>query len=211
MDKRLIAMYLEEAKRIAGRSDCLSRKVGAVIGDTTRYKVCGSGWNASPLQSAGLGCRDMGVCAKRSAGYGSGEGHEKCLAIHAEVHALLNLFSNKDCSIEPWFPFRDKALFVTHLPCSNCAKVLIQCGIKDVYYSESYPDEESISMFKKYDVNLHKPPETADDELVQRLEGSFKKVVEGCMKKASDRDRTGEENPIAEIFNQELKKLSDRY
>lgn len=75
------------------------------------------------------------------------EGHEletKYLyVVHSERNAILNYRgSNKD--------FENAKLYVTLFPCNECAKEIIQVGIKEVYYIEDkYADTNSIKASKK--------------------------------------------------------------
>lgn len=149
MKKELILKYMVEAVRVAERSDCLSRKVGAVIGSPDGFYIYATGWNASPLSFLEKGCSHKKKCQKRDYGFASGQGHEFCRAIHAEVRALMEALTK-----ESYFT-NDKAMFVTHLPCANCAKMIIDCDITDVYYLEPYPDKASVQLFAEYDVALH--------------------------------------------------------
>ena len=51
--------------------------------------------------------------------------------IHAEANALMKLVQSTDSSV-------GSVLFVTHLPCIECAKLVYQAGIKEVYYINDY-------------------------------------------------------------------------
>ncbi len=79
----------------------------------------------------------------------SGERHELCRGLHAEqnviIQAAVHGVSLLGCDI-----------FCTHLPCLICTKMLINCGVKNIYYLEGYPDELSKDMLKEAGITLHK-------------------------------------------------------
>ena len=47
-------------------------------------------------------------------------------------------------------------LYVTMSPCYQCAKLIIQSGITDVFYSEEYRDKKGIELLKKANINVNK-------------------------------------------------------
>jgi dCMP deaminase len=111
--------FLDIAFRVAERSTCPRRMVGAVVVKDRRIK--GTGYNGS---AAGLPhCDDAGCLLVN--------GHCR-RTIHAEVNALL------ECSPEE----RDGAtIYVTDHPCAECAKLIISSGISRVVYAREYPPD----------------------------------------------------------------------
>ena len=77
------------------------------------------------------------------------DGH--CIAtIHAEMNALLY------CAKEG-IPVKDTICYVTHFPCLNCTKSLIQAGIKKIYYRNAYRmDEYAEELLEKNDIEYIK-------------------------------------------------------
>ena len=75
------------------------------------------------------------------------DGH--CIAtIHAEMNALLY------CAKEG-IPTKDTICYVTHFPCLNCTKALIQAGIREVVYKNAYRvDDYALSLFEKNNITL---------------------------------------------------------
>lgn len=71
--------------------------------------------------------------------YAPDRGMQRCTAVHAEMAAILNA-SGKD--------LRDKVLYTTTFPCSQCARQIAYVGIKKVVYVEPYPDPDSESFMK---------------------------------------------------------------
>ena len=71
------------------------------------------------------------------------------LVIHAELNAILN-------AAELGHSTKDATLYVTMLPCSNCAIAIAQAGIRRVVYKDTYKDLKSIEIFKKLNIILEK-------------------------------------------------------
>lgn len=117
-------------------SDCLRRQVGAVI--YKKGKILSTGFNASPN---GVTSCEITGCLREKLNVPSGERHELCKAIHAEQMALTNaLKNNVDVS--------KSIMYVTHKPCSICAKLIVNSGIKEVQYIEDYEDSLTDIIFK---------------------------------------------------------------
>ncbi|MCA9469848.1 MAG: hypothetical protein KC643_30990 [Nitrospira sp.] len=71
--------------------------------------------------------------------YAPDRGMQRCTAVHAEMAAILNA-GGKD--------LRDKVLYTTTFPCSQCARQIAYVGIKKVVYVEPYPDPDSESFMR---------------------------------------------------------------
>jgi dCMP deaminase len=114
-------------RQVAERSTCLRAKVGAVI--VRDKNILATGYNGAP---AGLPhCTDVGCLIYRST-TPSGDVEENCFrCIHAEMNAIAQAAKN-GASI------RDAAVYVTHTPCIQCFKVLINTGIKRIVYDKPY-------------------------------------------------------------------------
>lgn len=69
------------------------------------------------------------------------DGHEQ-MTIHAETNAIADA-AKRGISLD------GSSIYVTHMPCLNCAKVLIASGIKQIYYAEHYNDDEIVSILCK--------------------------------------------------------------
>ena len=71
--------------------------------------------------------------------------------LHAESNAIAKLARSNESG--------DKAsLFVTHSPCIECAKLIYQSGIKDVYYAHQYRNENGIDFLNKSGVVVEQLP-----------------------------------------------------
>jgi dCMP deaminase len=77
----------------------------------------------------------------------SGERHELCRGIHAEQNAIIQ-------AARHGVPIRGGTLYCTNLPCSICAKMIINAGIKGIFYAEGYADQMSEGMLAEADIDL---------------------------------------------------------
>ncbi|MDD5747821.1 MAG: cytidine/deoxycytidylate deaminase family protein [Actinomycetota bacterium] len=132
------------AKAVAERSTCLRRQVGALIVKDKR--ILATGYNGAPRGLAH--CLDIG-CMREEAKVASGHGHEMCRGLHAEQNAIVQA-ATYGVSIEGGI------LYSTHQPCVLCTKMLINCGISEIYYLESYPDPLAENLCEEAQVRLLK-------------------------------------------------------
>lgn len=118
-------VYMDFAKAIANRSSCKRLNVGTVITSTDFRKVLAVGYNGN---AAGL----PNGCDRDEVG--------NCGCLHSEENAAINCDSPR---------YVEKYVFVTHLPCTACAKRLINIGnVKKVFFEEDYRNREAIRLFK---------------------------------------------------------------
>ncbi|MCH8274961.1 MAG: dCMP deaminase family protein [Armatimonadetes bacterium] len=112
--------FMEIAKTVSTRATCRRRSVGAVI--VRDRRILTTGYNGAP--------RGVPHCEE----YGC-DITERCqLAAHAEQNAIAQAALN-GVSCE------DATLYVTCQPCTGCAKMLINAGIRRVVYEGDYPDD----------------------------------------------------------------------
>jgi len=136
--------FFEITKLVATRSTCIRRDVGAVIVKDKR--ILATGYNGAP---SGLPhCLDVG-CLREEMKIPSGERQEICRGIHAEQNALIQA-AKFGISVD------GASIYVTHHPCVVCAKLLINAGIREIFYLEDYPDELSKSLLKEAGVVMRK-------------------------------------------------------
>lgn len=121
--------FMDITKRIATRSTCLRRAVGAILVHDKR--IIASGYNGGPTGLAH--CLDIG-CLREKLGIPSGQQHELCRGIHAEQNAIIQA-ARYGVSIE------GATLYCTTQPCTQCTKMLINAGITEIVYAEGYPDD----------------------------------------------------------------------
>jgi dCMP deaminase len=119
--------FLTITRNVAERSTCTRAKVGAVI--VRDKNILATGYNGAP---AGMPhCLDVG-CLVYSSRTPSGEVEENCFrTIHAEINAIAQAAKN-GASI------RDADIYITHTPCIHCVKVLINTGIRRIFYEREY-------------------------------------------------------------------------
>ena len=130
------------ASLVSERSTCKRRAVGAVLVKDKR--ILATGYNGAPT---GLKhCLDIG-CLREDLNIPSGERHELCRGIHAEQNAIIQAAFHG-------VSIRDATLFCTNLPCSICAKIIINAGIKKVYYKSEYSDPMSEEMLKEAGIKV---------------------------------------------------------
>lgn len=130
--------FMEMAELTAKRSTCLRRNVGAVI--VQDKHIIATGYNGAPRGLAH--CGDLGGCLREKMGVPSGERHELCRALHAEQNAIIQA-ATLGHSIE------GSAIYVTHQPCSICAKMIINAGIERIVVKEGYPDEMAVQILEE--------------------------------------------------------------
>ena len=119
--------FLTITRNVAERSTCTRAKVGAVI--VRDKNILATGYNGAP---AGMPhCLDVG-CLIYASRTPSGENEENCFrTIHAEINAIAQAAKN-GASI------RDADIYITHTPCIHCVKVLINTGIRRIFYEREY-------------------------------------------------------------------------
>ena len=115
--------FMDIAFGVAERSTCDRAHVGAVLVRDRRMLT--TGYNGAP---AGLPhCDEVGHLMI--------DGH--CVrTLHAEQNAIIQAALHG-------IGTQDGTAYVTHQPCLNCAKMLINAGIRRVVYAGNYPDENS--------------------------------------------------------------------
>jgi dCMP deaminase len=139
-------------RQVAERSTCTRAKVGAVI--VRDRSILATGYNGAP---AGLPhCLDAG-CLIYESHTPDGEIEQNCYrTIHAEINAITQAARNGSA-------IRDADIYVTHTPCIHCLKVLINTGIKIVYYEKPYKPHTIAELLRYARINLVEvPPDKID-------------------------------------------------
>jgi dCMP deaminase len=134
--------FMDIAILVAKRSTCLRRSVGAIIVKDKR--VLSTGYNGAP--SGVRHCAEVG-CLREKRNVESGKMHELCRGIHAEQNAIIQAAYHG-------VSLKGASLFCTNLPCSICAKMIINAGIKAIYYHAGYADELSQDMLTEAEIEL---------------------------------------------------------
>ncbi|NIO09380.1 MAG: dCMP deaminase [Deltaproteobacteria bacterium] len=119
--------FMTITRQVAERSTCSRAKVGAVI--VRDRNILATGYNGAP---AGMPhCTEAG-CLIYESKTPYGEVEQNCFrTIHAEINAIAQAAKNGS-------NIKDSSIYVTHTPCIHCIKVLVNTGIKNVYYESPY-------------------------------------------------------------------------
>ncbi|MFC3039120.1 ComE operon protein 2 [Virgibacillus xinjiangensis] len=158
--------FMAQSHLLSLRSTCTRLMVGATI--VRDKRIIAGGYNGSVTGS--VHCVDEGCYVI--------DGH--CVrTVHAEANALLQ------CA-KFGVPTDDADIYVTHFPCLQCCKQLIQSGIKTVYYAEDYHNHPyAIELFEEAGI------ETVKVELnylaVDTNYTEKKELVSSLLNKLSDR------------------------
>ena len=76
-------------------------------------------------------------------------GNTKPEVIHAEANAIAKLAKSNESG-------NNSVAFITHAPCMECAKLLVQSGIIEVYYLQEYRDTSGLNFLDQSNVKVHK-------------------------------------------------------
>lgn len=134
--------FMNIAGQVSERSTCLRRKVGAVI--VRDRRILATGYNGAP--SGIKHCIDIG-CLREEQGIASGERHELCRGLHAEQNAIIQA-ALYGVAVD------GASIYSTHQPCVLCAKMLINAGIREIYYVDGYPDTLSQELLTEANINF---------------------------------------------------------
>ncbi len=127
LDKR----YLRMAKIWAENSYCQRRKVGALV--VKDQMIISDGYNGTPSGFENV-CEDENNVTKP-------------YVLHAEANAITKIARSGNSS-------DGATMYITASPCIECAKLIIQAGIKRVIYSEKYRIEDGITLMKKAGIEV---------------------------------------------------------
>ena len=134
--------FMDIAQRVATRSTCLRRAVGAVVVKDKR--ILTTGYNGAPSNIRH--CGETG-CLREKLNVASGERHELCRGIHAEQNAIIQAAFHG-------VSIKGATLYCTNLPCSICAKMIINAGIRRIIYLSGYADQLSEEMLTEARVEI---------------------------------------------------------
>ena len=141
MKEKLILAYMDVAYRFAELSHARRLHVGAIVVKDDR--IISIGYNGMP---AGWDndCEDKVWTQDGDYGFKT-----KPEVLHAESNAIAKLAKSNDSGL-------GADLFVTHAPCLECAKLVYQSGVANVYYSEEYRHTSGIEFLKQCNVTVRK-------------------------------------------------------
>lgn len=123
--------YLRMARIWAENSYCERRKVGAII--VRNDMIISDGFNGTPSGFENI-CEDA-------------DGLTKTYVLHAEANAITKVARSNNSSA-------GATLYVTASPCMECAKLIIQAGIRRVVYNEPYRLTDGIDLLRRAGVEV---------------------------------------------------------
>ncbi|MBQ7157083.1 MAG: dCMP deaminase family protein [Bacteroidaceae bacterium] len=123
--------YLRMARIWSENSYCQRRKVGALI--VKDKMIISDGYNGTPSGFENV-CEDDNNVTKP-------------YVLHAEANAITKIARSSNSS-------DGATLYVTASPCIECAKLIIQAGIKRVVYSEKYRLEDGIDLMRRAGIEI---------------------------------------------------------
>jgi dCMP deaminase len=128
--------YMQMAEIWAQRSYATRSKVGALM--VKDKQIISDGYNGMPH-----GFPNEEVEYYEDAGLAGGVLTTNPLVLHAESNAILKCAKNGGVSSE------GSTLYVTMTPCLQCCKLIIQAGIKQVFYRDAYRDMSSLAVLER--------------------------------------------------------------
>jgi dCMP deaminase len=123
--------FMDIAKVVSSRSNCMKRKVAAVI--VRDKRIISTGYNGTPRGTRN--CNEGG-CPRCNNMAASGTGLDECLCSHGEENAIVQA-SYHGVSL------KEATIYSTFAPCLMCCKMIINSGIREVVYNLDYPLNES--------------------------------------------------------------------
>ncbi len=135
--------FMSIARVVASRSNCVKRKVAAVI--TLDRRIISTGYNGTPRGTRN--CNEGG-CPRCNSFAEGGTRLDECLCSHAEENAITQ-------SAYHGVSVRAGTLYTTFCPCLMCTKMIINAGIDEVAYDASYPlGDASLALLREAGVKV---------------------------------------------------------
>ncbi|WP_246940534.1 ComE operon protein 2 [Bacillus pinisoli] len=170
--------YMAQSHLLALRSTCTRLAVGATI--VRDKRIIAGGYNGAI--SGGVHCIDEGCYVID---------HHCVRTIHAEMNAIIQ------CA-KFGVPTEGAEIYVTHFPCLQCCKGIIQSGIKAVYYAKDYKNHPyAIELFTQADIRVEQVElqemviDTKNKEKLELLDNLIGKLTEAGV----------EDEEVKELYN----------
>ncbi len=130
---------MDTAHNFAELSHARRAKVGAIVVKDDR--IISIGYNGMP---AGWDNN-----CENTIGYANGEPvlKTKPEVLHAETNAIAKLARSNESGL-------GSDMFITHGPCLDCAKLIYQSGIRRVYFSKHYRDEDGVRFLRDSNIEV---------------------------------------------------------
>ena len=123
--------YLEMARIWAKNSYCTRRQVGALV--VKNNMIISDGYNGTPSGFENVCEDDNGIT--------------KPYVLHAEANAITKLARSSNNS-------EGATIYITASPCIECAKLIIQAGIKRIVYGEKYRLTDGIDLLDRAGIEV---------------------------------------------------------
>ena len=123
--------YLEMARIWSKNSYCVRRQVGALI--VKDRMIISDGYNGTPEGFENV-CEDE-------------NNKTKPYVLHAEANAITKVAKSNNSS-------EGATLYITTSPCMECAKLIIQSGIRRVVFCDKYHKDEGIELLKRASIEV---------------------------------------------------------
>lgn len=137
--------FMKIAQVASMRSNCIKRKVGAVI--VRDRRIISTGYNGTPRGTKN--CSEGG-CPRCNSLASSGTRLDECLCSHAEENAITQA-AYHGTSV------KDGILYTTFAPCLMCSKMIINSGIMEVVFHVDYPlNDTSFQLFQQAGVKIRR-------------------------------------------------------
>jgi dCMP deaminase len=137
--------FMDIAKVVAMRSNCMKRKVAAIIVKDRR--VISTGYNGTPRGAKN--CNEGG-CPRCNGMAESGTALDECLCCHGEENAITQAAYHGTS-------LKGATLYTTFAPCLHCTKMIINSGIAEVVYNQEYPlNERALQLLTECGVALRR-------------------------------------------------------
>ena len=140
--------FVNIARVVASRSNCIKRKVGSII--VSDRRIISTGYNGTPRGT--LNCNEGG-CPRCAGAAESGTRLDECLCSHAEENAITQA-AYHGVSV------RGGTVYTTFSPCLMCTKMIVNAGIAEVVYDATFPlGETALRVLHEAGVKLRRPGE----------------------------------------------------
>lgn len=123
--------FMDIARMVSLRSNCIKRKVAAIIVKDRR--IISTGYNGTPRSIKN--CNEGG-CPRCNSLADSGSALEECFCSHGEENAIVQAAYHGVC-------IAGATLYSTYAPCLLCTKMIINSGITEVVFVHEYPLNDS--------------------------------------------------------------------
>lgn len=137
--------FLAITRQVATRSTCMRRQVGAIL--VRDKRILATGYNGVPKHIEH--CASRG-CLREAHGVPSGQRHELCRGLHAEMNALLQAASHG-------VDISKSTLYTTDFPCSLCTKMLINVDIGGIVAIGDYHDPLAKELLAEAGIEVRHP------------------------------------------------------